>query len=262
MMLVRLVISITCLNIMMLYFHKISNISGGAVVQDRTYVILGDSISKGTSNGVGDANSDVLYEFNGTSFDVVINDVAAANTGSWMPSFANRLNEFLGCNVNLSTNGSAGSEFSPYLDNNNWSISGTLYSPMKVEADALALLKNINGFIIILGINDARGTASISQIETDAISLIDRLNSDFSNPKIYIVQIGRTESGVTQRVLDVRDIISNGVDGLVETYSNVKLCASLADFDNSYFYDNLHLTQTGNDILGEQIANYIINDIN
>jgi hypothetical protein len=241
---------------MKLFFQKLMSVGGSLIVPDKTFVIIGDSIAKGTSNGVGNANDNVLYEFVSGELVNIPNDVQAAATGSWMPSFANKLNQELGRKINVSTHGSGGSEFSPYLDNNNWSTSGTLYSPMKSEVNALALLKNINAFIIILGINDARGTSNLGDIESNAFSLIDRLNSDFNTPKIYMVQIGRTESGVTTKVLNVRSIIED----LVSTYSNVKLAASLASFDNSFFYDNLHLIQSGNNTLGEELAEFLIND--
>lgn len=239
---------------MMLYFQKINS---SLSASEKTFVILGDSIAKGTSNGVGNTNDNVLFEYDGINFLEIENDILGANTGSWIPSFANTLSGLTGSKIYVSTNGSPGSEFAPHLDDNNWSSTGTQYSTMKSEALNIQTIKPIDGFIIILGINDARGSTSVAQITIDAFDLIDRLNDDFNNPNIYIVQIGRTESGVTSKVLQVRDIITNGVDGLVETYSNVSLCASLATFDNAYFYDNLHLSQSGNDILGEQIANFI-----
>lgn len=246
---------------MFLYYQAL--ISSNSVIPtptpttDRTFVVLGDSISRGTSNGVGNADAETLYEFTGGDLTEVVNDVQAAATGSWMPVLANRIKLIVDKKTNVSTNGSGGSEFSPYLDNNNWSTTGSLYAPMKTEAESLSVLKPLTAFIIILGINDARGTSSLVDVENNAISLIDRLNADFDTPKIYMVQIGRSESGVTSRVLSVRGIIED----LVATYDNVQLAASLATFSNAFFYDNLHLNQLGNDILGRQIADFILNDI-
>lgn len=225
------------------------------VVQpDFKFLVIGDSIANGTSNGTVSAQPNNLKEWDGTLVNSV-NDVANANTGTWMPKLADKLKELTNRSVIVSADGSGGSEFHPYLDNNNWSTSGNLYANMKIKADDLIQSQgNIDGIIMILGINDARGNNAINDIKNSAISLINRLNTDFNTPKIFMVQIGRTESGVTQRVLDVRDIISNNTDGLVETYPNVYLSASLADFPDTDFYDNLHLTQPANNTLGENLA--------
>ena len=226
----------------------------------KKFIVLGDSISRGTSDGVGVAGSSTLYEWNGGQIYNRTGDVINAVTGSWMPSFAVNLKSLTSKKVLMCTNGSGGSEFYPYLDSNNWSTSGNLYDTMVNNSNSMInAFGDIDGVIIILGINDARGTAAISDIRTAAFSLIDRLNTDFNTSNIFIVQIGRKESGVNQRVLDVRDIISNGVDGLVETYNNVYLSASLADYPDSDFYDNLHLNQTANNLLGTQISDYIFN---
>ena len=246
-----------------MYFSALqAHLDNPLVAQKLSFLVVGDSIANGTSNGTVSAQSGNLKEWNGSVANNV-NDVANANTGTWMPKMADKLKELTGKYTIVSADGSGGSEFHPYLDNNNWSVSGTLYDPMKVKADALIQSQgDIDGIIMILGINDARGTNAIIDIENSAISLINRLNTDFNTPNIFIVQIGRTESGVTQRVLDVRDIITNGTDGLVETYNNVKLVADLSQFPDIDFYDNLHLTQDANNTLGETIAINIDSELN
>lgn len=248
----------------MIYFNRLQQLNNATPISNElNLVVLGDSIAFGTSDGVGDALAETLYELNGINLQEVILDVNGANTGSWMPKLAETVNSFNGKKVNITANGSPGSEFAPYLDNNNWSTSGLNYDLMKSNANYLTTLTGeaIDYFIIILGINDARGTTLIPTIEADALSLVTRLNTDFSNPKILFVQLGREAAGVTARVLSVRDIISNGVDGLVETYANVDLGTSMAGYDNALYFDGLHLTQVGNDQLGTELGTYINNDI-
>lgn len=248
----------------MLYFNKLQQISNTTPISNSlNIVVLGDSISAGTSDGVGSAAAGTLFELQGISLQEITTDIFGANTGSWMPKMAETINTLSGKTVNISTNGFGGSEFAPYLDNNNWSTLGNKYAPMKTDADYLVTSTGqaVDCFIIILGINDARGTTSIAQVETDAISLVTRLNTDYNNPEILFVQIGKTTTGVTTRVLDVRNIISNGVDGLVETFSNVSLGASLVGYADALYFDGLHLTQAGNDQLGTELGTYINSNI-
>lgn len=230
------------------------------------FAVFGDSIARGTGEAVGPTPSDgTVKEWNGTTFvNVQASDMINANIGSPWPNFGIYLNNFTGATINISHSGFGGSEFSPYLDTNNWSSLGTLYDPSKDKALNMlstAGVSKIDGVIIILGINDARGTTAYETIQSDMQSLIDRINTDFNTPNIYLAQIGSAEFGDTQRVLDIRGFILN----LVANNSNLFMAYDEMPFftDRGWMRtDNLHPNKLGNDAMGKGFAEYIVTDIN
>ncbi|MEJ8757164.1 sialate O-acetylesterase [Pontibacter sp. H259] len=238
-------------------------------------VVIGDSIANGTNERTGLKGPDAtgaLFEWDGTSLhNVTTNDTKTANTGSWHPSHANAYKQRTGRNTILVEGALGGAEWYPHNDNINWYETGTLYQPLiRNVKSALTTfkVKKVRAVYIVLGVNDARGTQTIADIKKGMTSLIDRLNKDLDTPTIRIVNIGRAEAGITNRVMDVRKLIDNqdagytysdkqqhGI-GLVQQYDNVFLADDLARYEGLGFYhtDNLHLTQAGNNYLGEYLA--------
>jgi hypothetical protein len=241
------------------FYQSINSIQ----IDELNVLIVGDSIANGTSNGTVDVLDGILNEYRSGSLNAITTDLADANTGGYMAKFAERINQRTGGIVNVIEAANGGSEFSPYLDTNNWSTSGDRYAAMKIETDGFTANtgKTVDVIVIILGINDSRGTTDLVTIETDAISLIDRLETDFPSIPKMIYQLGRQSGAylIDARWLGVRDIISNGVDGLVETYTNVHLAGDLInDYGDGAFYDLLHLNQATNNLLGSNMADFYI----
>lgn len=223
-------------------------------------LIIGDSIANGTSNGIGNVTSGELFEYNEGGFVQITEDTLDANTGSPYPAMANKFSEYNKI-VYLLEHGSGGSEFSPnpsIFNTNNWSEDGVLYNQMKTDADAYLLLRDIDKFsaiIINCGINDAIGAIDLNTIESDAQSLISRLNTDFPNTTIVINQLGKSPAD-SGRVTAIRGYI----DDLVTNNSFVIDGFDLDTLDASYYYDGLHLNQSGNDLMGEALA-VIVNSL-
>lgn len=243
--------------------------------------VLGDSISRGTSEADGPNPNGALKEWNGASLETITDtDVWKANVGSQWPQFAITYKQLTGKNVIGVFSGSGGAEWYPNGDLNNWAPSpdGNRYDGAKGQAQYI--LNNygaskLRGVFIILGINDARGTQTIPNIKSGMDSLITRINNDMGTPPIYLVQIGRSESsvngGFTSRVRDVQKLIDNsdaghmfndggqyGI-GLAQRYSNVRVVDHLERYVALGYYsaDNLHLTQAGNNYLGDYLARKI-----
>jgi hypothetical protein len=238
-------------------------------------VVIGDSIANGTNerNGLrGPDPGGALMEWaNGELHIITGSDTKTANHGSWHPSHAIHYKKKTGRNTILVEHALGGAEWYPHNDNINWHETGNLYTPMMTDVkNALTHfgVKKVRAVYIILGVNDARGTQTMAKIKQGMTSLIDRLNNDLNTPTIRIVNIGRAEQGMTNRVLDVRKLIDNpdanyiyndgqkhGL-GLVQHYINVELADDLARYEGLGFYhtDNLHLTQAGNNYLGEFLA--------
>lgn len=240
--------------------------------------VVGDSIARGTNNRNGEpipSNDGTLYEFSGASVSQVI-DIASAVDGSQWPSFAVKWKALKSADTVISMGAIGGAEWFPNGDTNNWHTSGANYNIWKAEAEAMEAhySRKMYAVIINLGINDARGTKPLADIQAAMFSLIDRINADFSAPRIYIVQLGREERGLTNRIRDIQKLIDNadpshayndggsyGI-GLLQRYANLKKAEELERYIGLGLYgtDNLHLSQNGNNHFGEQLAAFIAGD--
>lgn len=234
---------------------------GNAQVERDLFLIIGDSNGDGRGSTIPTIPSETLYNWNGSAFDEITTQTVA-NDGSygsaWQQMAVNFRNSF-GRPVYIVNKCSGGSEFYPNGDNNNWYTSGTLYSPAVTAANAAktALAITRLSVIVCLGINDIRGAQTTGNIQTAMASLMTRLNSDFSTPEIYIIMPGRDDitgyNGSRHQV--VRRLLMNHA-----TDANIHIVAQMLPLANWSLYDvdNLHLTQTGYNLLGAQIARYFI----
>jgi hypothetical protein len=227
------------------------------------FFIIGDSNADGRGTSIPTIAGKTLYNWNGSSYDEITTQ-SVANDGSFgsaWQQFAVDYKASFGSPVYLVNSASGGSEFYPNGDNNNWYTSGTLYSAgvsdVLAAADAIRVpLKKIK-VIICLGINDIRDAVSIGNVLTGVTSLISRLNSDLNTPEIYVVQQGRWESTITSvRAQNIRRYLIN-----IALDANVHLATCLLPYVKWGYYDadELHLTQTGYNLMGSQIVRYMNN---
>lgn len=232
---------------------------------------IGDSLMNGSTNGTATAAAKTLFESSrtgGIASVVEVSDMADTGTGTCFPSMASKFKSLINKELVVVEQAFAGSNFSPDGDNNNYSVTGDNYGLMQLDADEYLTTQNVASFdfiYIILGINDVVADTLLTTVETDAVSLITRLRADYgTSTPILICQLGRhPDVGYASDPfwLGVKDIISNGVDGLVETYSNVYQVADLInDYGEAAFHDGLHLDQTNTNKLGEDVATYYINN--
>jgi lysophospholipase L1-like esterase len=225
--------------------------------------VIGDSNADGRGASIPTIAARTLYNWNGASYDEITTQTVAndgAYGSSWQ-QFAVEYKASFGKPVYLVNSALGGSEFYPNGDTNNWYTSGTLYSAGLADVLAAAAaskvpLKNIR-VIICLGINDIRGAQSLTNVVAAMISLVTRINSDLNTPEIYLIQQGRTESVVTNdRAQTVRRTLIN-----LAQDANVHLVTCMLPQINWGYYqvDNLHLSQTGYDLIGTQINRYLVN---
>lgn len=235
---------------------------------EQYFVILGDSIAEGASEAVGPTpTSGTVFEWDGASnVEITSSDVSTANLGSPWPQFGVTFNGLTEKKIVLQCDGASGSEFYPHLDTNNWSTSGTLYAPMVTKAKAG--MANIGvtaprAVIVVLGINDARGTETIANIETAAMSLITRLTADFPSSDIFLVEPGNSGSPTpSQRILDVRQIVNDLATDNTNTYMGFDEVKNFYNADpglDRYMPDILHPNQKGNNEIGSTLASFINN---
>lgn len=227
------------------------------------FLIIGDSNADGRGETVPTVPANTLYVWNGSGIDEITTQ-SVANDGSYgsaWQEFAIRYKARFNRKVVLVQHGSGGSEFYPNGDDNNWSTSGDLYTPAVSEALAAKAFLGVNrvNVIVCLGINDIRGGQTAVNILAAMVSLRDRLNTDLSNPystpNIYYVLPGRDETNFnSQKGNLIRRLIVNlGVD------SNAHVAAQTFPYANWGLMnaDDIHFTQAGYDLLGEQIFRYM-----
>lgn len=248
------------------FAHPDDNYANTALDQKQAWGIVGDSTAVGTSPGKGPTpTTGTVYEFHGgTINEIGSNDLSTANVGSPWPRFGIDYNSGYGMKPVFVSGASGGAEFYPNGDNNNWSTTGTLYAAWKTKMDAALLALGVvkpRGILVSLGINDVRGAQVLANIVADVSGLIDRINTDYNSPLIYFILPGRSEGTApngynSNRHQFLRRLILNAIN----TYANVHVVGSLLPYANWGLYDtdNLHLTQAGNDKMGEQFARYVL----
>lgn len=236
----------------------------------QAFVIIGDSLFSGAANntGIGPTTlAGTCYEWDNTNSELdelTTQDLSTStvNNGTPFKKFALDYNAATGKKPVFVACGASGSEFSPNGDNNNWSTTGTLYAAMKTKTDnCLAFLgvERPRKIWVCAGINDSRGAVAVGTITADITSLFDRLTTDYPDTEIGIVITGRKEANVT-------DTRTGPIRAQLRTEAvnrtNVQVVANLASYFTWALYgaDNLHLTQTGNNFLGEQLARFEATD--
>lgn len=231
---------------------------------EQAFLVVGDSIANGSNNSTGPGptpTAGTVKQWNGSSvIDIGSADVynIPAGGGTFMPRMGIDYNAATGKKPVFIPLGSSGAEFSPNGDNNNWSATGTLRASAETQvANCLAALgtTKLKGIIVILGINDARASTTLSTVQSDIDSFFTWLTTTYPGVLIQVVQIGRTESVTgNQRIYTVRErIVANAI-----SKTDVNMCFNLGSWINSggYGADNLHPNQTGNNDLGAALARW------
>lgn len=228
-------------------------------IQPLSIGIIGDSIARGTNETLsfqgagGDADPGSLSEWLNGSLVEVTADVDQAYGGSVYPALANYIYANTNRPVHVINKGVGGAEFSFNGSNSNWSDTGNLYAPAVSDFNNyVSSNKSLDLIYIILGINDATGSADLTAIESDADDLISRLNTDFPNVPIMMHLCDKTTTNA--KIQSIRQIITDIAAG----NSLVSLGEDLTDY-TEYMFDGTHLNQEGNNAFGEADAVDIIN---
>lgn len=243
------------------------------------FLTRGDSISAGAGATTGPtANVGAVYEWdqvNSVLIDRATTDFSTAASGSPWKKMGIDLNAATGKKIVFITCGLSGAEvypngtgtnthWAPNYDTSGASVPGgtgsTLYNNTVTQVAAcLAFLGKsaLDGICDIVGINDARGPASLANISAGFTSLYDKTNADFPGVPIFATAIGRDEDNtIGDRTATVRRYQRV----LSDNRSYYHLVANLMSFINEswdyYQGDNLHPSQTGNNVLGAMYARY------
>lgn len=236
----------------------------------RVKLIIGDSTAGHTSSAtsVGPTTpADSCYLWNGTGItELTTADInkSGPTYGTLWKKYALDVYNATGYKSVFCHHASAGSEFSPNGDNNNWSVTGSLYAPAIADCDLALAFLNLSlphEIHISCGINDVTGSASTSDINTDLLSLISRLQTKYPGVPILIEQIGRDNVNLySARIAFVRKALKN----LALTNSGVHLInGNFSMYANGLTanpgVDDTHPSQDGNNHRGAMRARWSIN---
>jgi hypothetical protein len=235
-------------------------------------LVIGDSFTKGSNDDTGPgptptAGTSFYYRSsNNTVIEIGANDLEFARNpptdGSPWPQLAIDFNTITSRKAVIIPCGFGASTFAPNGDNNNWSTTGDNYAIAVGDAgNCMSLLgvTKLKAIIIILGINDARNAVSLATIQSDVASLITRLQTDFPDTDILVVQIGRSETAMgNDRIYAVRQYLKTAcIDNDRVFMIGGLLGAPAAGLVSA---DNIHLSQTGNNAIGQILARWFQND--
>lgn len=232
----------------------------------RMILSLGDSISRGNSSAVGSTPTlgtvKAWDDGGNTTYDVTNTDllepVAASAIGSQWPRFGITYNALTGKIPVICNCGIGGTRWFSNTAAVSWETSGDLWP------DALAKANNCLNFLgldapwavyINMGINDA-SQDSYTLAYSHITHLINRVNTAWNFPRIFVVLIGRpneTSYSNFSRIYQINKYIKQ----LSQDYANVELCTSsrsLVAWGGNFQGDDYHLNFTGNELHGTMVA--------
>lgn len=204
-----------------------------------------------------DVPNQQLYEVAATD---ILQTGASANWGSIWPQTGIEYFNKTGRKPVFVTMGVGGSNYSPRTgDSGDWSTADTLYATAKSECDnclAFLGLTSPKYIFVNLGVNDSRGATALATIQSDIASLYNRLHTDYPHATILQIMMGRNETEVsTARAITIRNYIRDEAEA--RSYMHI-VASETAMWSNSYYdSDNLHLLQTGNNVIGEMIGRWL-----
>jgi hypothetical protein len=217
---------------------------------------IGDSISRGTSNGTTDAIDGILEEWDGTQMVAITTDVINANTGTPYPSMAAKLVELGATKLQVVNSGSSGARIIYSHNTNHWATGGDLYAPMVTKANNFLTNQGRSKFDFIritLGINDIVQSQNntIEDIKNGYLDLITRLKTDFPDTRFILNNLG---FDLDEELPVNHTLLREYIDELILGDSIVYGGKDLLDFPFSTYYDGIHLDQPTNNLFGEYDA--------
>lgn len=225
-------------------------------------VFFGDSNMAGRGEVPGPAPAPgTAYQWSGSApVEITNTDILTAVYGSIGPKLCTEWFQRTGKKFCIVPCGSGGSNFAYDGDTNNWTATGVLRNPTKNKVNACLSyfgLTEMRFAFRKLGINDARpsGAADLSLVQAGINDLQAWFRAQFgNNVPLLTNNIGRDETGVSSRILTVRQMIEDEALNFPRTYVAVRD----ENYLSYYKSDNLHLNQTGLNLQAVEFVNYIL----
>lgn len=226
-----------------------------APVQPKIVLELGDSMDK-TSDGSGTPTpiTGAGQEWNGTALVNLTGDSYNTNGGTIFPQLVNTMYTRLGLETIVINQASSGSSFSPYLDANNWTLGGDLYTAMLTEVSqclAAAGRDQVDIIIINCGVNDSSDGSTIGTVETDLKDFFARLEVAFPGVPKLVRMNGSYSTASYQTATSRQSFIRKWLVEMCKLYSDVYPL----DQNNSYYAAGEMISNTAHrDMVGQNHA--------
>ena len=256
-----------------LIFILILTSLGSAFTQNRMYLVAGQS------NARGRGSSSQSPETDGRSFEfsynedtlVVLSDPVgerafqfeSANSGSFLPAFANSLNDFNSFNTILIHTAKGGSSIIPAADlfgNGNWSATGAHFSNCVAKVNkAIDLLDvPLSGVIWSQGEMEGLAFANTQEYKDALIDLIERFRAEFGDIPFYIIETGRytlnvNEDNAFAAIRNRQREVAAEIPGVYIGYGNTENFPSLGWMKS----DGIHYNQDGLNDIGTVLGEFI-----
>lgn len=210
------------------------------------------------------------FEFDGTNKIHLTNDRGGAQGGSHATYFADRLFTEYGYRAVMVESASGGSGYSASSESqgsNHWGASGSLRNAALTKVNAaLANVGTTNPIALFSGgerdaqeIDDQDGSPRTkAEVKADLQSIVDWWLSTYPNSKFIIFQTGHFSSGDTLGFQQVRELQQE----IADENGDVSIVTGAADFPEanpSKMDDSLHYNFLGNQLMGQGLADEVIN---
>jgi hypothetical protein len=235
----------------------------------QAFLLIGDSIARGNSDAPGtEPTSGTVYQWDANTSSVIevgdndLLEVAAIKTpnGSPWPRFGIEYNSATGKKPVFICTAIGGASWYRANGSISWFTNGTIYADAVTKANnaisALGVSK-VRAVFIVLGYNDSSDDYTLDY--SYCTSLIDRINTDFDNPKIYLGVPDRAVIDTAGRNTRLCELRKYGRQ-LSFDYDNVELSMNLSNLNywaGNYQTDNIHLNFAGNELLGTLLSRQI-----
>lgn len=248
-------------------YYYYYNSQGGVQGEYDVFWILGDSISRGASNpevAGPTPEAGTVYEWNGSSLVQITDaDLADAIGGSIFPQHGIDYNTNTGRKVIYVNCGIGGSTITPTDASEKWwseTGEGSLWQDALDKLDGVLSVPGgarFAGVIISGGVNDFRQAVkpTAAEFKTDLQDLINRVITQVgSSVPIHLFQVVSAGTSESRLASEMR----NKVMEIVEENVNVHLSINTLAYDAHGYVsaDEVHFSQTGNNIAGKQLARY------
>lgn len=229
---------------------------------------IGDSNADGRGTTVPTVGSNILYNWNGSSYDMITTQAIDNDTdpgddyGGSYQYFATAYNTTFGKKILLVNSAKGGSAF--YADGgDHWSGSGALdlYQPAKTVVLAALANKGLTkpkGIILNCSINDEIAGTSAANYGTAAQTLLTNLATDFPGvPVLVMIPGGNGSSNLSTSLYTLRRTIIDLIEANANAYPLMTGCQFI---ENAFMNgDNLHYANSGLQMWGNAINRWFIN---
>lgn len=230
--------------------------------------VIGDSHTRSRLSGAygPTPTAGTVYQFYSAAISQIgatdiQQDVTGANWGSIWPEFGIKYFTATARKPVFALSGIGGTTWAFNASAvDEWANTSTLYADSKVLCDAALAAVGVQSpkyIVIALGNNDAFYATALATIQSAINQVLTTITTDYPNSQILIVQNGRLAAGsINSRIITIRGYLVQAA----RDFTNVYIAGNMATLDavgSCFLADNIHMTQTGNNHIGDMLGKFV-----